>query len=101
MPDNSTENSRERVRKIFFEVYKKNDPQERSEYLDHVCGSESELRAEIESLLKAHEKSGRLLENCPFVSSVSIDESPISETPGSIIDRYKLLEKIGSCCSAI
>jgi len=95
MPDNSTENSRERVRKIFFEVYKKNDPQERSEYLDHVCGSESELRAEIESLLKAHEKSGRLLENCPFVSSVSIDESPISETPGSIIDRYKLLEKIG------
>jgi hypothetical protein len=65
MSENSKNNCRERIRKIFFEVYKKKIPQERSRYLDEICGSDSELRREVESLLEAHDRSGSLLENLP------------------------------------
>ena len=95
MPENVTDNSRQRIRELFFEVYKKKTNKERSQYLDQVCGSDSALRKDLESLLEAHDRSGSLLENLPVVANVTLDESPISEGPGTIIGRYKLLEKIG------
>ncbi|MHC4629361.1 MAG: serine/threonine protein kinase, partial [Planctomycetota bacterium] len=95
MPENSTDNDRERIRGIFFEAYRKKTPQERSRYLHKECGSDAELRVELESLLEAHDKSGNLLENPPIVANVTLHDSPISEGPGSVIGRYKLLEKIG------
>jgi len=95
MSENATDNSRQRIRELFFEVYKKKTSKERSRYLDKVCGSDSGLRKELESLLKAHDKSGNLLENLPLVANVTLDDSPLAERPGTIIDKYKLLEKIG------
>jgi len=95
MSENRTENSRERIREIFFEAYRKKTPLERSQYLDQVCGADSGLRKELESLLEAHDRSGSLLEVPPLASDVVLDNSPISESPGTTIDRYKLLEKIG------
>jgi len=95
MSENATDNSRERIRELFFEVYKKKTSRERSRYLDEVCGSDSELRGELESLLEAHDRSGSLLENLPIVANVTIDETPLAEEPGTVIDKYKLLEKIG------
>ena len=95
MSENRTENSRERIREIFFEAYRKRTPLERSQYLDQVCGADSGLRKELESLLEAHDRSGSLLEVPPLASDVVLDKSPISESPGTPIDRYKLLEKIG------
>jgi len=95
MSENATDNSRQRIRELFFEVYKKKTSKERCRYLDEVCGSDSVLRGEIESLLEAHDRSGSLLENLPVVANVTLDDSPLSEGPGTIIGRYKLLEKIG------
>jgi len=95
MPENATDNSRQRIRELFFEVYKKQTSEERSRYLDEVCGSDSGLRIELESLLEAHDRSGSLLENLPVVANITLDESPISEGPSTVIGRYKLLEKIG------
>jgi serine/threonine protein kinase/cephalosporin-C deacetylase-like acetyl esterase len=95
MPEDIADNSRERIREIFFELYKKKNSEERSRYLDEVCGSDSDLRRELESLLEAHDKSGNLLKNLPVVANVTLDDSPITEAPGTIIGRYKLLEKIG------
>jgi serine/threonine protein kinase len=94
-------NRRELIRTIFAEAYKKKTYQERSLYLNKVCGTDSELRSELESLLKAHDKYGDFLEGSPIIAEVRLDDSPISEIPGTLIDRYKLLEKIGEGGMAI
>jgi serine/threonine protein kinase len=95
MSENATEDNREQIRAIFFEAYRKQSLQERSRYLDEVCGSDAGLRTELESLLAAHEGSNGFLEESPMADGITLDESPLSEGPGTIIGRYKLLERIG------
>jgi serine/threonine protein kinase/dienelactone hydrolase len=80
---------------IFLEAVEKSTTKERAAYLNDVCQDNVELRADLESLLKAHEKSGGFLETPAFESEITLDSSPISEVPGTTIGRYKLLEKIG------
>ncbi|MBN1972158.1 MAG: tetratricopeptide repeat protein [Sedimentisphaerales bacterium] len=96
MPNNTTDNNRrEKIRLLFTEAYKKNTPQEITQYLNETCGSDAELRKELESLLEAYEKYGDFLENSPIITDTIQEDSTISEGPGTIIGRYKLLEKIG------
>jgi serine/threonine protein kinase/WD40 repeat protein len=80
---------------VFLEAVEKPTPKERAAYLDEICRDNAALRADLESLLRAHEKSGGFLEVPIFESKVTLDSSPISEIPGTAIGRYKLLEKIG------
>jgi tetratricopeptide (TPR) repeat protein/serine/threonine protein kinase len=66
---------------------------ERVAFLDRVCGNNPALRAEIEALLRAHERSGDLLdlpEHLPVTTDL-----PAREGPGTVIGPYKLLEQIG------
>ena len=95
MPKHKTDGDREHIRTIFIEAYKKTSPQERSQYLDRACGADVALRAELDSLLDAHAGSSGFLESPAFVSDSVPDMSPISEGPGTVIGRYKLLERIG------
>jgi serine/threonine protein kinase len=67
--------------------------EERAAYLDRICGKDSELRRQVESLLKVHDRVGDFLEQTP-VDGLRRG-SPIGEKPGSIIGRYKLLAQIG------
>ena len=46
---------------IFAAAREKQSPGERSAYLDEACAGNSELRSEVEALLKAHEKAGDFL----------------------------------------
>jgi serine/threonine protein kinase len=67
--------------------------EERSAFLDRACAGDSELRRQVESLLKVHDRVGDFLEQTP------LDEArrggQIGEKPGSVIGRYKLLAQIG------
>ncbi|MFC1792434.1 protein kinase [Planctomycetota bacterium] len=47
------------------------------------------------ALVKADKQAADFLENPGFGVDISLDESPLSEAPGTVIGRYKLLEKIG------
>ena len=71
-------------------------PAERAAYLDRVCAGQPELRRKFEALLQAHDRSGEFLEPAVGVarSTVKLDLAP-AETPGTVIGRYKLLQKIG------
>jgi len=80
---------------VFLEVVEKPTTKERAAYLDEVCRDNLALRSDLESLLRAHEKSGGFLKAPILESNVTLDSSPISEVPGTVIGRYKLLEKIG------
>ncbi|TKJ33437.1 MAG: hypothetical protein CEE38_20770 [Planctomycetes bacterium B3_Pla] len=84
----------QRIQPIFSEALDKKGA-DRASYLDRVCGKEPGLKVKIEALLKAHEGAGDFLESPVLGSGVIMDDSTLTEGPGSIIGRYKLLEKIG------
>ncbi|MHC4707682.1 MAG: serine/threonine protein kinase, partial [Planctomycetota bacterium] len=88
-------NEEKRIEAIYHLALEKKNKKERSAYLDSACGDDSKLRASVESLLQAHDKAGDFLEVPPFDPDVTLDSSPISEGPGTVIGRYKLLEQIG------
>jgi serine/threonine protein kinase len=83
------------IKAIFSEAYKKRTVQERSDYLDRACGDNEELRAEIEALLTAHDQADDFLEVPIFDPEVTLDTSPLTEGPGTVIGNHKLLEQIG------
>ena len=70
-------------------------PDRRAAYLDQACGSDAELRGEIESLLHAHDATGGFLEDVPAGPDPTEDYQPLAERPGTVIGPYKLMEQIG------
>src|SRR3954454_22873690 len=62
---------------------------ERDSFLRSRCGSDHDLRTEVEALLKADDEAGAFLSNPTSVPPQ--DQSPV----GQIIGRYKLLQRIG------
>src|SRR3954470_17805160 len=81
-------------KEIFFEVIEKATPEERAAYLDGACGKDPLLRRRVEELVAKH------LEQDSFMKRAAVEVSqtvivPITEEPGTVIGRYKLLEKLG------
>jgi serine/threonine protein kinase len=69
------------------------DPVRRADYLDAACGPDTDLRAEIDSLIDSHEQAGSL-----FLNEASLDRSPLLPTgaqPGRTIGPYRILQQIG------
>lgn len=68
----------------------------RNGYLDQVCGTDRELRQEVESLLAAHESAGAFLERPGAKQEATAAYAGTAEGIGAVIaGRYKLLEAIG------
>ncbi|MEE8149053.1 MAG: protein kinase, partial [candidate division Zixibacteria bacterium] len=86
---------KKRIEAIYHLALEKGTEGERSTYLDSACGGDFDLRASVKGLLKAHDKAGDFLETPILEPGIILDTSPLSEGPGTVIDRYKLLEKIG------
>jgi WD40 repeat protein/serine/threonine protein kinase len=71
-------------------------PEERARYLDKSCRDDANLRQRVEVLLQAHAGGGFLEEPAAPVAAQTLRISPaISERPGDMIGRYKLLQQIG------
>jgi hypothetical protein len=79
----------EDIKSIFFEALRKKDATERAAYLDGACGKDAILRAEVESLLKSHDKAGDFLPSADLNSEVTLDSSPLTENPGTVTGNYK------------
>src|SRR5262245_34948078 len=67
---------------------------ERAAFLDRTCGGDHALRAAVEALLRARERSGDLLD-LPENSAVTVDELSVAERPRMVVGAYRLLEEIG------
>jgi serine/threonine protein kinase len=93
--EDAMDNRTEEIKLIFSEAYRKKTPRQRKDYLNKKCGTDTDLRAEVESLLESYDDADGFLDAPVLNADVTLDESPISEGPGTIIGRYKLLEKIG------
>jgi serine/threonine protein kinase/tetratricopeptide (TPR) repeat protein len=80
-----------RIKQIFQEALDLS-PAEREAFLDRACEGDDHLRAEVETLLTAHEGGGdRLLPTTVWMPDSRL---PL-EGPGTTIGRYRLLQQIG------
>jgi WD40 repeat protein/serine/threonine protein kinase len=90
-------------KEIFFAALATGEPADRDAYLREACGSDIELRQQVEALLKAHEAPDSLLDQPRIDARGAVFQEcepplldrPVSEVPGANIGPYKLLEQIG------
>ena len=87
--------SLEKIKQVFFEALEKESNEEREAYLNETCQNDPSLRVEIDALLKGHFRTDSFLKGPISDHEVSLDNTSLSEIPGTVIGRYKLLEKIG------
>jgi WD40 repeat protein/serine/threonine protein kinase len=90
----ATENFKE-AGEIFQNAIEIQDPLKRELYLEDACKEDPRLRAEVEALLRAHEKAGDYLEAPVAEVNITLNGSALIEGPGTKIGHYELLELIG------
>lgn len=83
---------------IFLNALEISTPEGRRAFIEQACGSEAELRAQVDSLIAASQKAGSFLESpAPAIDDgvgATINQLPL-EKPGTQIGPYKLLQQIG------
>jgi len=87
--------SKKNAEDIFNKAVELTDPMEQAKYLDEACAGDEKLRAEVEALLKWHKEAGDFLEVPDDDPNATLETSALPECSGTVIGRYKLLEKIG------
>jgi len=82
---------------IFAEALECASEAQQAAFLARACAGDSELRACVEGLLRAHNRAGKFLDGTPSVRSDGdgVEEPTAVERPGVVIGPYKLLEQIG------
>jgi serine/threonine protein kinase/tetratricopeptide (TPR) repeat protein len=94
--------SAERLKDVFDQAAEIAPPTDRAAFLDEACGGDADLRARVETLLRAHAEAGSFLEypaagpagTAPFGAVETALHSP-PEQVGAMIGPYKLLQQIG------
>jgi hypothetical protein len=76
---------------LFSQATAKSSLDEREQFLAAACHDQPELREQLESLLQAHDAAGGFLKNMLALPT----SEPLTEKAGTLIGRYKLLQKIG------
>jgi serine/threonine protein kinase/tetratricopeptide (TPR) repeat protein len=96
----------QRVQSAFLAAIEAPDPAARAAVLDRECQGDAELRRRAEALLKAHDEPGSSLDR-PAADPGATGEvasgrwldpqalPPLSESPGSRVGPYKLLQLLG------
>src|SRR5262245_61134533 len=79
-------------------------PAERAAFLDEACAADAALRRQVDALLRVHDEPDSLLDRPRIDLGLPADaaaipgptlDQPGTETPGTVIGRYKLREPIG------
>jgi WD40 repeat protein/serine/threonine protein kinase len=81
-------------RSLFDEAVARTDPAEREAFLLKAC-PDHELRRRVESLLDAHDEAGNFMRATGNAFHPKSLYQADAEELGTVIDRYKLLEKLG------
>ena len=87
-----------REKEIFENALEIASDKERLGYIKGACGNDSDLFARVQALLKAHAEATGFLPEEPAAAAnktIRLGESAVTEGPGTIIGRYKILQQIG------
>ena len=71
------------------------DKPQRPVFLDGACLGDASLRQRVDALLAAHEEAEGFLPAGPTTDLATQISTPLTEGAGTLIERYKLLEKLG------
>jgi tetratricopeptide (TPR) repeat protein len=82
------------IQAIFNEAIALGSNEDRVRYLDRVCVDNHRVRARVEALLNAHSEAGGFFGGKSPATHATEIHTP-TETPGTVIGRYKLVEQIG------
>ncbi|HUU98855.1 MAG TPA: tetratricopeptide repeat protein [Phycisphaerae bacterium] len=85
----------ERLEQLFNATLERKTPAERAAFLAGACDDEPVLRASVEELLRAHDRAGSFLDAPAVDPNATLASAPASESPGTKIGRYKILQEIG------
>jgi formylglycine-generating enzyme required for sulfatase activity len=66
-------------RDIFLAAIEIADPAERAAYLDEACGENTELRAQVEELLKTHNETSQFLETPAVETDSAVDRTVLTD----------------------
>ncbi|UCG59647.1 MAG: protein kinase, partial [Phycisphaerales bacterium] len=80
---------------IFKAAIEIDSPEERAAFVKSACGEDAKLLRRVENLLKSHYDDDHFLTSPPNCSGITLDNSPLTERPGTKIGCYKLLQLIG------
>src|SRR5215475_1540140 len=80
-------------REIFLEALEISTLEARAAYLQGACAGDDALLGRVEDLLKEHFSNDSLMAGAAVDGARSEAES--QQAPATMVDRYKLLEKIG------
>src|SRR6185295_7656001 len=82
---------RQQVEQLFHAALDR-EPAERDTFLSQACRTDPELRAEVESLISAHEQPGSFLDSPAYDP---IFDTPAESLVGHSIGRYLVLSLLG------
>jgi serine/threonine protein kinase len=83
------------LRTIFNEALEIDAAAERAAYLKEACGEDSALRRKLQELLDAHAQAGGFFAPTAATQTMRLEDPAVGDAAGSLIGRYKLLQKIG------
>ncbi|MCA9262796.1 MAG: serine/threonine protein kinase [Planctomycetales bacterium] len=83
------------LKAIFGAALEIEDAADRYRYLDEACQGDASLRSKVDELLQAYNRIGDFLASPLQVTGNTTERWHAMEREGSIVGRYKLLEKIG------
>jgi eukaryotic-like serine/threonine-protein kinase len=81
-----------RVKEVFATALEQ-DPAKRAAFLDQACANDDALRAEVDSLLEAHEDSGDFIER---PAAARLESSPPPDWIGRRVGAYRIVGSLGS-----
>ena len=85
-----------RLKEIFHSAQQLR-PNERPDFLDKICGNDTELRRDIDALLKSSQEADGFMVDPPAQLAAEVfGEAESPAAAGRTIGHYKLLERIGS-----
>ena len=83
----------QQVKEIFHAALER-EPALRPAFLVRACGADPELRAEVESLISAHEDDASFID-APALGRGLLDEEPDVLRPGQQFGGYEIVSRIG------
>ena len=84
--------------KQLFQAALDREPPERAAYVREVCGDDTELAAEVESLLAAHDRAGSFAERPAIAKVAPVSDSTSGRTlqPGDALGPYEVTGWLGA-----
>jgi WD40 repeat protein/serine/threonine protein kinase len=88
-------NNSEREKEIFGEALELGSLEEQRAFVKGACGGDEALQQAVEALLESYSRAGGFIPTRLTAPPGAPPGSTSSEGPGTLIGRYKLLQKIG------